>query len=50
MVPCDELQRIAGAGPGTVRHRGGEVIWAEPGRASALLKAAAPSLSGEQEP
>ena len=50
MVPCDELQRIAGAGPGTVRHRGGEVLWAEPGRALALLKAVAPSLSGEQEP
>ena len=50
MVPCDELQRIAGAGPGTVRHRGGEVIWAEPERARSLLQAAAPSLSGEQEP
>lgn len=50
MVPCDELQRIPGAGPGTVRHRGGEVIWAEPSRGAALLVAAAPSLSGEQEP
>jgi predicted ribosome quality control (RQC) complex YloA/Tae2 family protein len=45
MVPCEELQRIAGAGPGTVRHRGGEVVWADPGRAAALL----PSLGLEQE-
>ncbi|MEY3750153.1 MAG: hypothetical protein RLZZ186_572 [Cyanobacteriota bacterium] len=45
MVPCEELQRIAGAGPGTVRHRGGEVVWADPGRAAALL----PSLGREQE-
>ena len=50
MVPCDELQRIPGAGPGTVRHRGGEVIWAEPSRGAALLEAGAPSLSEEQEP
>jgi predicted ribosome quality control (RQC) complex YloA/Tae2 family protein len=50
MVPCDELQRIPGAGPGTVRHRGGEVIWAEPSRAAALLESGAPSLSAEQEP
>jgi predicted ribosome quality control (RQC) complex YloA/Tae2 family protein len=45
MVPCEELQRIAGAGPGTVRHRGGEVLWADPSRAAALL----PSLGREQE-
>ncbi len=50
MVPCDELQRIPGAGPGTVRHRGGEVIWAEPSRAAALLESGAPSLYAEQEP
>jgi len=50
MVPCDELQRIPGAGPGTVRHRGGEVVWAEPGRALALLQAAVPSVDREQEP
>jgi predicted ribosome quality control (RQC) complex YloA/Tae2 family protein len=37
MVPSESLQRIAGAGPGTVRHRGGEVVWAEPARARALL-------------
>jgi len=37
MVPSEQLQRIAGAGPGTVRHRGGEVLWADPGRAATLL-------------
>ena len=50
VVPCDELQRIAGAGPGTVRHRGGEVLWADPGRAAALLTATPSSLGGEPEP
>ena len=44
MVPCEELQRIPGAAPGTVRHRGGAVIWAEPGRAAPLLAAGARSL------
>jgi predicted ribosome quality control (RQC) complex YloA/Tae2 family protein len=43
MVPTTDLQRIAGAGPGTVRHRGGEVLWAVPERAAGLL-AAAPRL------
>jgi predicted ribosome quality control (RQC) complex YloA/Tae2 family protein len=37
MVPTGDLQRIAGAGPGTVRHRGGEVLWAVPERAAGLL-------------
>ena len=37
MVATDQLQRIAGAGPGTVRHRGGEVLWADPQRAATLL-------------
>ena len=37
MVATDQLQRIAGAGPGTVRHRGGEVLWADPQRAASLL-------------
>ena len=37
MVPTDQLQRIAGAGPGTVRHRGGEIRWGEPDRAKAQL-------------
>jgi len=50
MVDTDSLQRIAGAGPGTVRHRGGELLWAEPQRAAALLQAAAPSLGGEPQP
>ena len=43
MVPTEELQRIPGAAPGTVRHRGGTVLWAEPGRALALLGAAPPA-------
>ena len=50
MVAADSLQRIPGAGPGTVRHRGGELLWGEPHRAGALLAAAAPSLSGEPQP
>jgi predicted ribosome quality control (RQC) complex YloA/Tae2 family protein len=50
MVPCEELQRIAGAVPGTVRHRGGEVLWADPGRAAALLTTTPPSLGAEPEP
>jgi predicted ribosome quality control (RQC) complex YloA/Tae2 family protein len=37
MVAAEGLQRIAGAGPGTVRHGGGEVLWGEPERARALL-------------
>lgn len=48
MVPTDDLQRIPGAGPGTVRHRGGALLWGEPERALILLaptslKAAEPS-------
>ncbi|MEB3200939.1 MAG: NFACT family protein [Synechococcaceae cyanobacterium] len=46
-VPVESLQRLAGAGPGTVRHRGGEVLWGEPGRAAALLHAL--SLSREEQ-
>ena len=38
MTPCEQLQRIPGAGPGTVRHRGGEVLWANPEGAEALLR------------
>ena len=30
MVPTDQLQRIAGAGPGTVRHGSGEIRWGHP--------------------
>jgi predicted ribosome quality control (RQC) complex YloA/Tae2 family protein len=37
MVAAEELQRIPAAVPGTVRHRGGTVLWAEPGRALPLL-------------
>ena len=33
MVPTDNLQRIAGAIPGTLRHRDGKVLWANPSRA-----------------
>jgi hypothetical protein len=36
-VPTDHLQRIAGAGPGTVRHSGGEVRWGDPLRAETRL-------------
>ena len=32
VVPTEQLQRIPGTAPGTVRHRGGEVFWAEPDR------------------
>ena len=39
MVATDQLQRIPGAGPGTVSHRGGEVLWADPQRAASLLVA-----------
>ena len=38
MVPAETLQRIAGAEPGTVRHRGGAILWGEPERAQALLR------------
>ena len=41
MVATDQLQRIPGAAPGTVRHRGGEVLWADPQRAASLLVALA---------
>ena len=37
MVPAEDLQRIPEAAPGTVRHRGGSVLWGEPQRAAALL-------------
>ncbi|MCT0202586.1 NFACT family protein [Synechococcus sp. CS-603] len=46
MVPSDQLQRIAGAGPGTVRHRGGEVVWGDPGRGAPLV----PSLGARSAP
>lgn len=40
MVPTEGLQRIPGAEPGTVRHRGGELLWGVPQRALALLHGA----------
>lgn len=48
MVASEELQRIPGALPGTVRHRGGTVLWAEPERALSLLQA--PNLQEAGEP
>ena len=42
MVATEQLQRIAAAGPGTVRHEGGEILWGEPDRALALLNPAPP--------
>ncbi len=42
MVPVDALQRIPGAAPGTVRHRGGTVLWGVPERALSLLAARQP--------
>ena len=43
MVPTDQLQRIPGAAPGTVRHGQAEIRWGEPQRAEQRLLA--PSLS-----
>jgi predicted ribosome quality control (RQC) complex YloA/Tae2 family protein len=37
MVPVENLQRLPGTIAGTVRHRGGDVRWGEPGRAEVLL-------------
>ena len=37
MVPTDQLQRIAGAGPGTVRHGSGEIRWGNPQRVKQRL-------------
>jgi predicted ribosome quality control (RQC) complex YloA/Tae2 family protein len=48
MVAVEELQRIPGTAPGTVRHRGGTVLWAEPERATALL--GAPNVAKEGTP
>ena len=36
-APVEHLQRIAGAALGTVQHRDGEVVWAEPDRARQRL-------------
>ncbi len=34
MVPIENLQRISGSLPGTVRHRGGKVLWGKAERAA----------------
>ena len=38
-APVENLQRIAGAALGTVQHKDGEVVWAEPDRARQRLSA-----------
>ena len=43
MVPTDQLQRIPGAGPGTVRHGKAEIRWGNPQHAEERLLA--PSLN-----
>jgi predicted ribosome quality control (RQC) complex YloA/Tae2 family protein len=37
MVPVEALQRLPGAEAGTVRHRGGQILWGQPDRARSLL-------------
>jgi predicted ribosome quality control (RQC) complex YloA/Tae2 family protein len=49
MVAATDLQRIAGAGTGTVRHRGGEILWAQPERALRLLQST-PRLPKTEQP
>ncbi|MEY4353003.1 MAG: hypothetical protein RLZZ609_1244 [Cyanobacteriota bacterium] len=39
MVPTEALQRLPGSAAGTVRHRGGEILWGQPERARRLLGA-----------
>jgi len=39
MAPTESLQRIPGEAAGTVRHRGGEILWGQPERARLLLAA-----------
>jgi predicted ribosome quality control (RQC) complex YloA/Tae2 family protein len=48
MVAVEQLQRIPAAVPGTVRHRGGMVLWAQPDRA--LPQLPAPNLRKAGEP
>ena len=38
MVPTEGLQRLPGSAPGTVRHRGGEILWGQPEQARRLLE------------
>ena len=42
MVATEQLQRIAGAAPGTVRHSGGEVRWGDPERGEVQLRQGRP--------
>ena len=42
MVATEQLQRIAGAAPGTVRHSGGEVRWGDPQRGEVQLRQGRP--------
>jgi predicted ribosome quality control (RQC) complex YloA/Tae2 family protein len=46
MVAAETLQRIAGAGAGTVRHGSGEILWGEPERAQKLLLKVAEPAAG----
>jgi predicted ribosome quality control (RQC) complex YloA/Tae2 family protein len=39
MVPTEGLQRLPGSATGTVRHRGGEILWGQPEQARLLLGA-----------
>jgi predicted ribosome quality control (RQC) complex YloA/Tae2 family protein len=48
MVAVEALQRIPGAVEGTVRHRGGEILWGEPERARAWL--ATPNVGVDGRP
>ena len=42
MVATEQLQRITGAAPGTVRHSGGEVRWGDPQRGEVQLRQGRP--------
>ena len=46
MVAAETLQRIAGAGAGTVRHGSGEILWGEPERGLRLLAQGAEDKAG----
>jgi predicted ribosome quality control (RQC) complex YloA/Tae2 family protein len=46
MVAAETLQRIAGAGAGTVRHGSGEILWGEPERGLRLLAQRAENKAG----
>jgi len=46
MVAAETLQRIAGAGAGTVRHGSGEILWGEPDRGLRLLHEGAEPAAG----